>query len=331
MNNPLRMAGAICAAGAIAGCASDTKIAQPTVVPVMTVKHSFESADGYYALGRYHHGGERHAEARRAYESALRLDPGHERAANALAVLHAQSGDLDTARSMLATLIEKRPKTAHLHSNIGYVHLLAGEYDAARRAFETALALDPGERRARANLAVVLERTGGRESPDTKPQEPARAGKPESGGTVAITQLAPHVYTLAAANASPSQVKAAPVPAAGRPSRPRIEVSNGNGVHGMAKALAGMIGSSNGIVTRLTNQKPFNVAATHVRFGKGFEPEARRLAAHIGAGVGPASDPASSDADIRIVLGRDITDIDALRAHYREQTKTAGAAAGNPG
>lgn len=348
MKNAIRMVGAICAAGTVTGCAFDQKIAQPTVVPVMAVRHSVESADGYYALGRYHHGGDRFADARRAYESALRLDPRHESAFNALAVLHAQSGNLDQARAMLATLIERRPKAAHFHGNIGYVHMLSGEYDAARRALETALALDPGERRARANLAIVMERIGARQAAGTTAREAPRPatvlGRPEAGGSEpgsahaqAITQVAPHIYTLGTASGAAARVQAeprasirpAPAPAAVRPARPNIEISNGNGVRGMAKAVAGVIGNANVVVARLTNQKPFNVPTTHVRFSKGFEPEARRLAHQIGSGVPVEYETGPIAADIRVVLGRDMTDVSAMRAHYRENSQMAGLADGN--
>lgn len=342
MNNAIRMAGAICAVGTVAGCASDQKFAQPSVVPVMAVRHSVESADGYYALGRYHHGGNRLADARSAYESALRLDPGHERAANALAVLHAQSGDLQQARSMLAALIERRPRVGHLHGNLGYVHLLAGDYDAARHALETALALDPGDRRARANLAVVLAKTGAPPATVKKTEEAPRpaaaSGVPEARSSVsdfarapAITQVAPHVYTLNTGGARQAPA-APPVPMRAAPAAMhpvRIEVSNGNGVRGMAKAVAAIIGNTHLIVARLTNQKPFNVQKTHVRFRKGFESEASRLARHLGPGIPVEAEPGSIATDIRVVLGRDVTDVGAVQAYYREQSKMAGAAGGN--
>lgn len=112
---------------------------------------------------------------------------------------------------------------------------------------------------------------------------------------------------------------AAPAPATSRFALPvvdgrplMLEISNGNGVPGMAKALARNVGPHVRVV-RLTNQKRFNVQQTRIEYQLPFREAAEKLAGHYGAGkiVEVAK---SAGPDVRLVLGRDMPSIAAAAA-----------------
>ena len=115
---------------------------------------------------------------------------------------------------------------------------------------------------------------------------------------------APNAATLpGTAPASSSHADADTAPPA-RP--PRIEVSNGNGIAGFAKAVQGWLVQQGWATKRLTNQRPYQQAQTIVHYRQGFEASARRLAEDLPATVevGPSSE-LRSEVDVRVVLGRD--------------------------
>jgi tetratricopeptide (TPR) repeat protein len=87
----------------------------------------------------------------------------------------------------------------------------------------------------------------------------------------------------------------------------RLEVSNGNGVLGMAARVSQWLASQGVVKTaRLTNQKPFEQETTIVQYRSGQEEAALRVARSLPA---PAkAEPAPTDGlrgDVRVVLGRD--------------------------
>lgn len=85
----------------------------------------------------------------------------------------------------------------------------------------------------------------------------------------------------------------------------RLEISNGNGVTGMARSLSRTMADQEWRVVRLTNQKGFGVADTRVEYQGQFREAAERLAARFGAAkVVPVS--SSGPADLRLVIGRDL-------------------------
>ncbi len=121
------------------------------------------SADGYYALGRKQHGARRDAEAQRAYQLALQLDPGHVNAGNGLAVLAAGQGDYPRAIALWQELTARgapAPHSAFLFGNLGYAYFLSGDKRRALAALEQACVLDPRNARSWEHLGAVLEQLG---------------------------------------------------------------------------------------------------------------------------------------------------------------------------
>lgn len=105
--------------------------------------------------------------------------------------------------------------------------------------------------------------------------------------------------------------------AAERPARPavpaakpyRIEVSNGNGVTGMARMVAGFLHKEGDAGARLTNRKPFNVASSQVQYRVGYRVQAQSLASALpGRPVIAQADNLRGDISVRVLLGKDIAD-----------------------
>lgn len=123
------------------------------------------SADDAYLLGRQQHLANRYPAAIDNYHAALRADPRHVNATNGLATLYAEQGNLPKAIALWRDLTsapsaQAGPGTAFLFSNLGYAHLLNGDYQEAVAALERACVLDPLNHRAWSHLGSALEKLG---------------------------------------------------------------------------------------------------------------------------------------------------------------------------
>jgi hypothetical protein len=109
--------------------------------------------------------------------------------------------------------------------------------------------------------------------------------------------------------AMPASAPVAPPPEAPKgdamPALALLEIRNGNGVTGMAKALSVRMDDPVFKVVRLTNDKGFNVRQTRVEYQAGFRPAAERLAQRFeNATVLEVSN--CKKTDMRLVIGRDV-------------------------
>ena len=87
----------------------------------------------------------------------------------------------------------------------------------------------------------------------------------------------------------------------------RLEVSNGNGVTGMARKVGGLLKTAGLPRARLTNQKPFQQRVTEVQYRVGYELAAASLSSRLPNH--PAivkADGLRSTVDVRLVLGSDL-------------------------
>ncbi len=94
-------------------------------------------------------------------------------------------------------------------------------------------------------------------------------------------------------------------PAAGGPGSATLEIRNGNGVTGMARRLARKLGDAGLRVTRLSNQKGFNVEHTRIEYQPGCREAAARLAQRFDDAALVEVARAEA-AEVRLVLGRDL-------------------------
>jgi Flp pilus assembly protein TadD len=309
----------ICAL-AMAGCASPVQRAahQPSAIrPVLNVNHGL-TAEGMYRLGRYFEGQARYEPAINAYREAIKRDPLMVEAYSGLGMsLAAQQRYEDAIRQFQAAIV-LAPEAAHLHNNLGYAYLLSGATEMAVKALEEARRLDPGHARSRENLRLAQEKlnaatgaTARTEPSSTVTIQPVT--QPAAG--TSLVEVSPQVYELRTPPKPRSleKIHAVPLPplpqkTAAAPRRSfKLEVSNGNGVLGLAKRVADRLVGLGVRATRLTNQRPFDQSKTEVQYREGYAVEAAALAAALdtSAQLKPSKHLASH-VDVRLVLGADV-------------------------
>ncbi|MDM5175976.1 tetratricopeptide repeat protein [Massilia sp. DJPM01] len=149
----------------------------------------------------------------------------------------------------------------------------------------------------------------------------------DAAGVFVVRRVSARPAPLPAASAAsaPAAVVAAAVPQA-RAAQALLEIRNGNGVSGMARALAGTMDEGALRVVRLSNQKGFGVRQTRIEYQPEFREAAERLAERFGAArVLAAGD--IGRANLRLVIGRDLvpaTAAPAIIAARRRQGPAAG-------
>ncbi|MGX9774240.1 tetratricopeptide repeat protein [Janthinobacterium aestuarii] len=255
-----------------------------------------------------------------AYTEALLLTPDSADARNGAAVLHAQLGQLETARGMLQALAQEAP-TARTYNNLGYVLYLQGDYAQAASVLRQSLQLDNGQQPARANLdltiaalarsIVTVDATAETIAPDLAPA-PAPAAP---ASRLQLTQSQPNIFTLSWRDTPVAAHAALPAPVKPVATLPRLEVINGNGATGMAARMRGMLGGMGISVLRLGNQRPYGVQASSIVYRSGHAQAAAALALALGGmpQLQAADDGGiGAGADLRLLLGKDA--VASLRA-----------------
>lgn len=342
---------AACACLGLGACASHAVHAPPLA-----------DADVSYAAGRRHFDAGDLPAAQAAYEQALLRAPQHVDARNGLAVLYAQRGEHDAAIAQWKALTlaagVPRPQQAYLFSNLGHAYYLRGHDALALSALEKACLLDPLNALAWQHLAQVLERLGqheraavmrrqasslqehdvqrdmallrGTQEPAARPvaaavpQEPAmaRIEITHSDG-MAHLQRVPAASVMPGMSAMPSTVLVRPIPAPpASVSRPRLEIVNGNGVPGLAAALARSLAGAPVQVVRLANDANFQVAHTRIEYRPAQQQAARHLARQLGMQVQTlAADCPGSE--LRLVIGHDLGNHASLHRYYVQQLQLA--------
>jgi tetratricopeptide (TPR) repeat protein len=176
------------------------------IEPVMTVRHSDDSADAMYLLGRHHQHANRLEDAAVAYRAALEKDEHHLEARNALATVYFAQKNLISAVAEFKTVLQQQPELSHVRSNLGYAYVLEGKYAAAMPELVEAIMADPTNTHAFGNLTLVYERL----SAMVKEGGAHRAAADASFASAAVAApAAASVATAAAPTAATADVPAA--------------------------------------------------------------------------------------------------------------------------
>jgi tetratricopeptide (TPR) repeat protein len=112
-----------------------------------------------YLAAAQAHGAGRIVEAERAYEAALRADPGHGEALHGLGVLYLQTRRIDPAIACLSRAAAVLG-TATVRNNLGVALCAAGRLDEAAAVYREILAGDPGSLIALVNLGKIAVMMG---------------------------------------------------------------------------------------------------------------------------------------------------------------------------
>jgi tetratricopeptide (TPR) repeat protein len=286
---------------------------QPRIAPLMSVNHGVPAADADYQMGRYYAARARYDEAIVAYRQALQRDPANAEAHNALGVVLARQGNYAEAERELQAALDLAPSAAHIRNNLGQLCLLQGRNAAALQWLKRAEGLDPDNQRIRDNIQIAEVRlnrdaamptvadTSGN-APRAVAASPAR--RDSVAGNVHLQSVSPQVFELVT---DPPAVAVPSSPPLGPEQKTaRLEVSNGNGVTGLARRTAAYLRGRGYTTARLTNQIPFTQAVTEIQYRQGHEEQARQLKAALSL---PArivqSQQLNTTIAVRMVLGRD--------------------------
>jgi len=242
-----------------------------------------------------------------------------------------EPGALTIWRDLNAVPADAGPDAARKFVNLGSAYLRNGDYDAARAALERACLLDPLVADSWELLGDALAALGQdararqmlRQAASLR-QYDLRADFAATGGQTGVAALGQAMETLqpgwAQAQihvgvdgmmelrripASAPVVQSALQPLSLPTAVARLEISNGNGVTGMARALARRIDAPGLRVTRLSNQPGFAVRHTRIEYDAAHVDAARRLAQRVGS-VQLQEVERSAPANLRLVLGRDL-------------------------
>lgn len=317
MTSSIKRLSLLCSSSLLLACTS-----------IGTPRLTATDAERSYQAGRADHLARRPAQARDHYEAALMALPGHVDARNAFAAWHAEHGDLAQAIALWEGLSSAvgGPGHGYVMSNLGYARFLNGDLAGARSALEQACLLDPLNHRAWHHLGNVLSKLGQRDRAEAMYKQAAallghdfksdyalvsKAGLPAIEAAVQLASSVPDdgfarteitqndggVFILRRLEAKEKTGQA------GIGARPLLEITNGNGVNGMARTLARMMWDER--VVRVSNHKGFDVKRTRVEYRPSFKPAAERLAQRIGVSqLVPVN--STGRADMRLVIGSDL-------------------------
>jgi hypothetical protein len=87
----------------------------------------------------------------------------------------------------------------------------------------------------------------------------------------------------------------------------RLEISNGNAIRGLARAVSDQLKRAGFNVIRLTNERPFRRQRTELQFRDGYTDVAASFVSRLPKSVNIIpSHTLSVDVDVRLVLGHDV-------------------------
>jgi tetratricopeptide (TPR) repeat protein len=243
----------------------------------------------------------------------LASGPGSAFVFNNLGYAYLLNGEYDQAITALqkACLLDPLNHRTWLH--LGQALHKLGEDARAKQMFSQANALQDHD--LRSDYTAV----GGSRLPaiDAAVKAPARPAADEwgardevvgSGGILELRRIPAERLVAAPAAAparqAPPERPAAAAAAAAAASPALLEIRNGNGVAGMAKALSLQMGDPGLKVLRLTNDKGFRVQQTRIEYQGAFRAAAERLAGRL-PGAKLVEVDNCKPSDMRLVIGRD--------------------------
>jgi tetratricopeptide (TPR) repeat protein len=119
-----------------------------------------EDGTVYYELGNLYSEQLLALDAMESYERALSIDPGLNKARVNLAMLLAESDEVDSAKVLLEEAIRIDPNDAKAYNNLGMVYYTDMDVNTAVKYFRKALEIDPTSVEAHYNLGLAFAERG---------------------------------------------------------------------------------------------------------------------------------------------------------------------------
>lgn len=229
-------------------------------------------------------------------ESELVRSPASLTALNGLGSSYDQLGRYDVAQRYYFRALDLAPQSSLTIGNIGYSYLLQGQSLEATSLLRLALRYDADNKVAAANLGLALE------APLRHAREIVLADVSSSTDGV--------LYQLPVPEAQVEHQREQAIDPG-----LRIEVSNGNGINGMAARLREFLRYQGASVVRLTNADNFAHARSTVFYREGHRESAQALAAMFPSHVITlqASDRMLERVDARLLIGQDFAQFEAAK------------------
>ena len=252
------------------------------------------------------------AQAVAVLETAARLDPLNPRVRENLQTALASSG-MESPASPANPVATGEAVAVGTTADVATVN--AGAVPAVAEANVAPVAVEAKSSPALVEAKAVPPMTEAKAAPAAVE---AKAAPVAVVSSMRLIPVAANMYLLSAAaqapatTAAPAKVAppapeaAARVDAGIAGKRVRLEVSNGNGITGMARNTSLQLQDAGYAKARLTNELPYQLAATEIQYRPGFEPQAQELQSVLRPGVRVvASTRLRFDVQVRLALGRD--------------------------
>jgi tetratricopeptide (TPR) repeat protein len=302
-----------------------------------TIRPARGNPDSHYYLARYYQDRGNHREALIGFEKTIAIDPGHVKALNAMGVSYDYLKQFGRASECYRAALKLDPNAAYVYNNMGQSLFLQGNYVSAIEAMKKASALEGTNPRihnnlgrayagaGRYDLAMAEFDQGGRNVPadstldralhEAEGQPPAREATAAAAGDGTNGFAARVSRFLRERSAADVRHRAATLAKVWQePSKEGItagvcvEVSNGNGVDGMARNVGDYLRKKGFRVTRVTNAGRFDVAGTRIYYEKDHAQTANLLAGQM-PDVGKIEEVPRLGAPrikVKLLLGKDM-------------------------
>ena len=307
---------------ALTACTSvqkDTPLTGVEIKPVMNVNHANGSPRIMYLLGRYHQGKLDYQKAIAAYEKALALKSDYVEVHNGLGVIYSIQGQHELSLRHFHKAIDLAPQETYLYNNLGYAHLTQGNFAEAIKSLSKAVSLDPENKRAQLNLAIAQKKnhsdnnavashlnSDDSSSPDT--QELTKTDTDEGADTInqihanAASRLIskiPHTDKSIENDKNFKRLDNKNI---------KLEISNGNGITGMAKQISVFLQQHGVTNMRLTNHPTYHQNQTEIYYRAGNYHLASQINQLLPMQVKLVeSEELRHDVQVKILLGQDFS------------------------
>lgn len=308
----------------------------------------------HYRLGRYYQKGNKHELAINEFTKAVTLNKEYVQAYNALGMSYDHLLNCEGAEWAYSQALQYGAGKAYVYNNFGCSRLICDKNDQAIALFSKAQEIDGSNTRIRNNLRLA-EIRGGYQKGDgfsSLPEEPLasavensgyveapKPGMKETEPVIGADKGAPFVETVLVAEKKvkpemadkPIAIKTKSpklqVAASGDISKPAscgVEISNGNGVTGMAKKGAAYLRKLGFSVKRITNAPQFTVQDTKIYYRDGCLALAESVAKVIPGSqeFERVNDLGRAGVGVRLTLGGDMVNIrfpEGLERHFAKK------------